>query len=251
MCSLHTGDTAASQRPRSGAGWLRWPELSSPRGQGLLFPRASVTGRKTSRTPEVPVVPPRAALEGPWRGRRPAHGACVVSGCCLLAAEGNYRAASSRARLRMRLCPRRWRDSGRRASERCRQLLAEPWSPGPGRAAAGRLRRRGRRAWLRWRHFPLAGPAGWWAVLPTLTSCLQPHTSSPGCPRPGGPCPRPRPSCFVLCPQPLCASPYPPRSARLSPAPTSFLPGIFPDCSRRPDSSSPVLLLGWPRYQVE
>lgn len=64
MCSLDAGDTVAFQRPRSGAGWLRWPELGSPWGQGLLLPKASVTGRKTSRTPEVPVVPPGAAVKG-------------------------------------------------------------------------------------------------------------------------------------------------------------------------------------------
>lgn len=65
MCSLYTGDTVAFQWPGSGAGWLRWPELGSPWGQGLSFPTASVTGRKTSRTPEARVVPPGAALEGP------------------------------------------------------------------------------------------------------------------------------------------------------------------------------------------
>lgn len=77
------------------------------------------------------MVLPGAALEGPASCSQRLR---VVSGCCLLAAEGNYGAASLRTGLRMCLCQRWWPDWGSRASERGRQLLADvkPGASGQG-----------------------------------------------------------------------------------------------------------------------
>lgn len=90
-------------------------------------------------------VPPRclrdAAWSSPGRGRPPPS-AYHFSGCCLLAAEGNYRAASLRTGLRMCLSQGWWPGWGSRASGavscslRC-ELLGLP--AGPPFAAPRRL----------------------------------------------------------------------------------------------------------------